>query len=214
MKTNYHRLFIGLSIAIVYCVSANEFIFTSQFNEIMKRVEGKYNQQFYQIENKYRIAMKEENPAGEMAQTHFHEHYVAQMFRKCPDGYYSIFQYTDSHYTPPKINKWYEHLYKQGTTTYHPVYMIKGYSELDSDFKVYEQSEDKIYVEIELFGKALLNTKWYKLGKYHAILNYAFEVKKVVSAGGTNAFPVFGNGKKPSGFSCEYLQVNNGTYVD
>lgn len=214
MKINQHHLFVSLSIAIVYCVCTHELIYTSQYQDMLAVAQQDENKEYYKLENKYRVTMGEENPAGSKAEKYFHETYIPQMFRSCTSGYYSIFHHTESHYEPPTINKWYEAFYKSGTTTYYSTYTIEGYASFKYNHEIYKQTSDAMIIKLNLHGTSLRDGKQYYLASFYVMLDYAFEVLKVEQVGSSNQLPIFGSGKTPSSYSCEYLQANIGRYLN
>jgi len=213
MQNNYQRLFISLSIVIAYCVSVSELIYTDQFLNFMKRYDDETNKDYYQLENKYHIAIGEESPAGQMALTHFKKETMPKIFRPCTDGDYTITHSTYSKYHSPKINKWYQAFYKQGHHTYHSQYHVIGFSEWDYEYKIHDQSDTEIYVHVTLSGKAQHNENWYDLGTFTVTLGYDLDIIKVEGGRGTGILPVVGSGKNPYLYDCTFFQANDNQYI-
>lgn len=210
----YNIFFIKLSIALVYCIAVNDLIYTSQYQYIFKQIAEEYNRDYYKIVNKHLIAIGGKNPAKQKALTHFKEHIVPKLFMQCADGYYSVLEETKSQYIAPSIDKWYEVLYKTGSYKYSSIHRVYGMSELSYRQEIAEQSDSDISVKIELLGKSILKNDWYLLGAFYVLLDYSFAVKKVEGGSGADAFPIYGKGKSPHRFRCEYLQANNGFVVE
>lgn len=213
MQNNYQRLFTGLSIVIIYCVSVSELIYTDQYVTWVEGLNEEWNKEFYQIENKYRIAVGEESPAEQMAVTHFKKEMMPKIFRSCTDGDYTITHSTYSRYHNPEINEWYELLYKQGHNTYHSQYRIMGFSMWDYEHRIHDQTDTEIHVYVTLSGKALHDEKWYDLGTFTVTLGYDLKVRKVEGGRGTGTLPVVGQGKNPHRYDCTFLQANNNQYI-
>ncbi len=213
MQNNYQRFFISLSIVIIYCVSVSELVYTDQYITWIETLNEEWNREFYQIKNKYHIAVGEESPAGQVAITHFKQETMPKVFRSCTDGDYTITHSTYSKYHPPKIDKWYKALYKQGHYTYHSQYRVVGFSELDFEHKIHDQSDTEIYVHVTLSGKAQHNESWYDLGTFTVTLGYDLQVIKVEGGRGTDILPIVGKGKNPYLYDCTFFQANDNQYI-
>ncbi|MEM9858232.1 MAG: hypothetical protein AAF843_12780 [Bacteroidota bacterium] len=213
MKQKTHTFFTGLCIATVYCICINQFTFTDAYMVALDGFIQEHRKEYHRLVNKYNIALGEENPAGNEAKVHFHTKIIPQMFRECSGQYFSIFHFTESTHIPPEIDNWYEILYKQGHDEYYSTYMLYGFDGFHYEYEVEDQTDTEVQVLLTLNGKQNGSGQWYMLGKFWVYLDYTLAVQRIVAAEQAHGLPIYGDGIYPGKYSCEFLQANEGQYI-
>lgn len=209
------RIFQFLSIIIIYFVATSELIYSSNYLELHDKLASEKANDYFRVANKYAIALGEEDEIGVAAWQYFQKEFVPEIFKTCGNGYFSIYQFEKAIYVPPKRTKWYHYVTREGSYKYLPYYEIVGFTKLDYRYKLINQNDGHLNVQLKIYGTNLMDQESYNLVVLSIDMDYSYKVINAIrSTDVGKGLAVFGHGKHPSALTCNYLKSNLGKKIE
>lgn len=209
------RVFQVFSIVIIYFVATSELIYSSNYLELHHEKAMEKASDYFQVANKYTIALGGRSEIGAAAWEHFEKEYIPEIFKICGDSYFSIYQFEKLIRIPPVRTNLLDYVFRQESYETLPYYRIIGFTNLDYRYKLLNQSDQNLSVQLRIFGTSLTDKKSYNLIIVKVDMDYNYNVINIVrytEAG--KGLAVFGNGQHPLVLTCNYLKSNIGKAVD
>lgn len=194
MRTSPNKLFLNASIVLLYCICISEFTYIPDYHNDFKEFKEKCDSEHERIQNIYRANIGDNSRAEAVAEAYFDKHTFSKIFKKCPDAYFTIIRFFE------------------GRTSVHK---SKGFYSFRYKTEKQQHSKQSTLVRLELQGKSIYDNTWYIVGEFKLTLDYNLNVTEVQGFGdASKGLPVFGKGKTPHSFSCEYLNTHESNYVN